>query len=183
MPAAVPTVSPWPQFLAALIARTGVHPFDPRYPLIPELIPSTSWFENARQHFAGDWGRLKRDCYQQAGRRCEICHGRGPEHPVEAHEVWAYDENRRVQTLERLWALCPACHRVKHAGLWGVVRQRWDLVVPHLQAVNGIEQDEAHALLHAHFQIHERRSSHPWVTDMSVLQTMGVSAPTFVFGN
>lgn len=171
-----------PLNLAAIAAATGVSPFDPRYRLIPELVPSTSWFENARQHFAGDWPRLKRACYQAAGRRCEICQGRGPEHPVEAHEVWAYDDLRCVQTLERLQALCPACHRVKHAGLWGVVRRRWDLVLPHLQQVNGIARDEANALLHAHFQIHAKRSEHPWVTDMSVLKTYGVSSTSFVFG-
>ena len=33
------------------------------------------------------------------------------------HEVWDYDDARRVQRLVRLIALCPACHEVKHLGL------------------------------------------------------------------
>lgn len=37
--------------------------------------------------------------------------------PVECHEVWDYDDDRKIQRLERRVALCPACHEVKHAGL------------------------------------------------------------------
>jgi hypothetical protein len=54
------------------------------------------------------------------GSRCEICGGRGPEHPVECHERWRYNDLIRTQTLVRMIALCPACHQVKHVGLANV---------------------------------------------------------------
>lgn len=62
--------------------------------------------------------RLRRQVYQAAGDRCEICGGRGTDHPVEAHEVWAYDDTTLVQRLLRMTALCRACRevKVKHYG-------------------------------------------------------------------
>ena len=62
------------------------------------------------------WDRIRRQVYRQANYRCEVCGGRGPEHPVERHEVWRYDDRARVQALVRMIALCPSCHGVKHMG-------------------------------------------------------------------
>lgn len=81
--------------------------------LTVELIPSTSWFTNVRSHLpTGEWDLVRRAVYRRARYRCEVCGGRGggpdgPNHPVECHEVWAYDDEHHVQRLERLVALCP----------------------------------------------------------------------------
>ncbi len=86
-----------------------------------ELVPKTSWCHNVRALTDElGWDRIRRQVYRQAGYRCEICGGRGPEHPVECHEVWRYDDRTRVQLLVRMIALCPACHQVKHLGLANV---------------------------------------------------------------
>jgi hypothetical protein len=63
------------------------------------------------------WDRLRRQVAADVGQRCEICGGRGWRWPVECHERWDYDDDRKIQRLERLVALCPACHEAKHAGL------------------------------------------------------------------
>jgi hypothetical protein len=86
-----------------------------------ELVPKTSWYHNV--HALTDelgWDRIRRQVYRQADYRCEICGGKGPEHPVECHEVWRYDDRTSVQMLVRMIALCPACHQVKHIGLANV---------------------------------------------------------------
>src|SRR6266487_2075486 len=86
--------------------------------LTVELVPETSWYNNVRALVDElGWDRIRRQMYRQADYRCEICGGRGPEHPVECHEVWRYDDRTRVQLLVRMIALCPVCHQVKHIGL------------------------------------------------------------------
>ena len=46
----------WEQFQKSIYTEYLINPFDKKYKLIPELIPSTSWFENARKHFVDDLG-------------------------------------------------------------------------------------------------------------------------------
>jgi len=173
----------WEAFQKTLYAEYLINPFDEKYKLIPELIPSTSWFENARKHFEKDWPALKKICYQKAGYRCEICRGKGPTHPIEAHEYWVYDDDKNIQKMERLWGLCPACHRVKHAGLWGSVKGRWDLIVPHMMKVNGISQEEAVVLLESHFAVYNYRSQIKWEVDMTFLKDLGVVSNEYIFSN
>lgn len=172
----------WEDFLKKQIfTEYLIDPFDKKYKLIPELIPSTSWFENARKHFEKDWPRLKKECYIKAGYKCEICNGKGPTHPVEAHEVWLYNHEEKVQKMERLLALCPACHRVKHSGLWVFVKNRPDLVIPHMVKVNNITIEEAVVLLEAHMAIYHYRSQIKWKVDMSFLKKHNIEASNYIF--
>jgi hypothetical protein len=145
--------------------------------LTVELVPRTSWFRNVRSHVsADDWARLKRMVAGQAGHRCEICGGRGPRWPVECHEIFSYDDARRVQRLERLIALCPACHEVKHIGLAGV-RGRRRAATEHLARVNNWSRSDAELYLEACFEQWYRRSLHEWKLDLSLLAQYGVHVP------
>jgi hypothetical protein len=140
-----------------------------------ELIPRTSWFRNVRSHVsAAEWERLKRLTFGRAGYRCEVCGGRGPRWPVECHEVFSYDDARHVQRLERLVALCPACHEAKHIGLAGV-RGRRAAAVAHLARVNNWSVADAELYLEACFEQWHRRSCHEWQLDLSYLKRLGVA--------
>ena len=142
--------------------------------LTVELVPRTAWFKNVRSHVpAGEWERLKRRTFARAGYACEVCGGRGPRWPVECHEVFSYDDERRVQKLERLLALCPSCHEVKHAGLAGVRGRRREAVA-HLARVNGWSGADADAYLEVCFEQWHRRSNHEWALDLSHLEELGV---------
>jgi hypothetical protein len=142
--------------------------------LTVELIPRTSWFRNVRSHVsASEWERLKRIVSERAGRRCEICGGRGERWPVECHEVFAYDDEQHVQRLARLVALCPACHEVKHIGLAGVRGHR-ARAVSHLARVNGWSNADAELYLEACFEQWLRRSNHEWTLDLSLLEQFGI---------
>lgn len=89
-----------------------------------ELVPCTCWVSNLRSLFSKEkWATMKQACYRSAGFRCEVCGGRGEKWPVEAHEVWEYDDMHLVQIFKRVCALCPSCHQVKHYGLAAQLRR------------------------------------------------------------
>jgi 5-methylcytosine-specific restriction endonuclease McrA len=143
--------------------------------LTVELVPQTCWYSNVRSELSkDDWDLVRRAVYRQAGRRCEVCGGRGPQHHVECHEVWVYDDQRHIQRLERMIALCPACHEVKHMGHANVTghgaRAR-----RHLAEVNGWSASETERYVERAFAVWQERSQHEWQLDISALDAYGVA--------
>jgi hypothetical protein len=135
-----------------------------------ELVPKTSWYNNVRALVDEiTWDRIRRQVYRQADYRCELCAGKGPDHPVECHEVWRYHDQTRVQTLVRMIALCPACHQVKHIGLANV--QGWGAQArAHLARVNGWTLAQADTYITETFQVWAQRSQGPWTLDLEGLR-------------
>jgi hypothetical protein len=115
------------------------------------------------------WDRIRRQVWRQADYRCELCGGRGPEHPVECHEVWRYDDRTRVQLLVRMIALCPACHQVKHIGLANV-KGKGAQARAHLARVNGWTLAQADAYIAEAFNVWAWRSQGPWTLDLEGLR-------------
>ena len=136
-----------------------------------ELVPASSWYANVRSNVTGaTWNRLQRQTAERAGHRCEICGRQGVGHPVEAHEVWAYDDARGVQRLVRLIALCPDCHGVKHFGrtlAQGAQRR----LLAWFAHVNGLTASEALVAIKAAFELQRQRSARSWMLDLSVLSS------------
>jgi hypothetical protein len=132
-----------------------------------ELVPKTCWFSNLRNRVTPPiWDKLRRETAQQAHHHCEICGGQGPRWPVECHEIWYYDDDRYIQRLVGLTALCPACHEVKHIGLAGV-RGRAVIAKQHLAKVNGWSDDTAELYIEYAFLIWQQRSNYNWQLDLS----------------
>jgi hypothetical protein len=135
--------------------------------LTVELVPATSWGDNLRSHFkTREWDRLRKACYEQAGHKCEICGGKGRRHPVECHEIWHYDDDQGLQTLQGLIALCPSCHEVKHIGRAMAVGFG-DRALAHLVKVNGITQAEAVAHVGDAFALWKARTQKAWTLDIT----------------
>lgn len=131
-----------------------------------ELVPRSAWFQNLRSMLQpGQWDRLRRSTYRRAEYACEICGGTGPEHPVECHEKWEYDDKRYVATLVGLYGLCPACHEVKHIGL-AKKRGRLDQARTHLSAVNETTLAQADKDIDAAFYKWRQRSEHQWTVNI-----------------
>jgi hypothetical protein len=147
------------------------------FPLAVELVPATSWYRNVRSQVSlGTWDALQRVTFAAAGNRCEICSGVGPTHPVECHEVWNYDDRMRLQTLTRLIALCPRCHRVKHLG-FTLARARPDRVeeaLAWLCHVNGVSPDIGLSHVRSVFAQYQARSQHTYQLDVGFLRRVGV---------
>ncbi len=147
-----------------------------------ELIPRTSWFRNVRASIPrAEWDRVRQIVYRRASHVCEICGGRGERWPVECHEVFAYNDALRTQTLVRLLALCPACHEVKHLGLAEMRGQR-EAALAHLARVNGWSRADAELYAEGSFELWHQRSGHQWSLDLSYLEQFGLHVPTTKHG-
>ena len=71
-----------------------------------ELVPSTAWYSNVRSNVtSSQWDVLRKECYKNAGYKCEVCGGKGPKHPVECHEIWEYNDESFTQTLKRSYCV------------------------------------------------------------------------------
>lgn len=127
-----------------------------------ELVPRPLWYtSNIRTILPKeDWDLLRRAVYRRANYLCEMCGGRGPDHPIECHEVWHYDEGARTQALERMTGLCPSCHGVKHMGRSRIVG-KGNEAIAHLAAVNGWPLDLAEKYVDFAFYVWARRSGLP----------------------
>lgn len=136
-----------------------------------ELVPSTCWYSNVRSNVTADtWNRLQTHCFHAAKNRCEICGGVGPAHPVECHEIWAYDDARHIQHLAGLASLCPACHQVKHMGR-SLQTGQGIASLQHLARVNRVPVAEAVAIVKEALLRCQERSRHDWILDVRILST------------
>jgi len=141
-----------------------------------ELIPSNSYGNNLRGLLRGcTWDRLRKATYEEADHQCEICGSnglaQGRKHRVEAHEVWSYDDENRIQTLERLQALCPLCHQAKHIGR-SLSVGAGARTVRHLAKVNRLTKEVAEDYINRSLEEHTLRShGDAWLLNISHLLT------------
>mmetsp|Transcript_4520 Transcript_4520/g.28725 ORF Transcript_4520/g.28725 Transcript_4520/m.28725 type:complete len:291 (+) Transcript_4520:80-952(+) len=143
-----------------------------------EMVPESQWGCNLRSWLPKtDWDTLRKEQYEIAHHKCEVCGGKGAKWPVECHEKWEYDPAHHVQKLVGLIALCPRCHQVKHLGRTMAVGQLDD-AIEHLQKVNGIGRELSNAYIREVFGIWKARSAHEWKLDLSWLKTRGVAIPS-----
>lgn len=142
-----------------------------------ELVPTTCQFSNLRSNLSsGDWDRLRKEAYKESSYRCVVCFGRGDKHPVEGHEVWHYDEQRYIQKLVDIVALCPACHSVKHMGL-ATLQGRGGAARKHLAKVNGWDAITVAEYEADCYEEYKRRSMFHWTLDLSWLKDRGIRIP------
>jgi hypothetical protein len=131
-----------------------------------EMVPTNTWGINLRSLLSRSvWDKYRKQCYKDANYRCEICGGKGSKWPVEAHEVWEYDDINRIQTLKRLISLCPACHEVKHYGL-ATVKGREFAVINHLMKVNNISKKDAITHIQEEINLHNDRSRYEYIVNI-----------------
>ena len=92
---------------------------------------------------------------------------------VECHEIWSYDDRKKVQTLKGLIALCPTCHKAKHLGRTLSVEKPpvRDKVLIHILEQNEMTVDELEAYIVEVFEEHSERSRHQWKIDLSWLES------------
>ncbi|MGF7148938.1 hypothetical protein FHS96_002580 [Sphingomonas zeicaulis] len=93
---------------------------------------------------------------------------------MEADEAWEYDDDRHIQTLKGVVALCPDCHHVRH---WGksLVDGREEEVTRHLMTINGWTRAEVKDAADAAFEQWEARSRHVWQSEYGwVTRTHGI---------
>lgn len=151
------------------------NPFYP-YPmprLTCELVPSPLWYNNLRKMLTKSrWDAVRAACYKKAGMTCECC-GDLRGRPPEAHEIWSYDDQARVQRLDGVVSLCYLCHRVKHIGFALTQGQLQFLVARnHLRDVNQWPEELALQYVKRQFDIHALRSRLTWTQDLTWLDSV-----------
>ena len=109
--------------------------------LIPKALPTSTHGDNLRKVLPKKiWDQIRKEVYERANNKCEICNKQGSKRKVEAHELWMFNFDLKTQYLERLVALCPQCHRVQHALLLklqhdkGILNAEW--TVKHLNKIS-----------------------------------------------
>ena len=143
--------------------------------LAVELVPSTAWWSNVRSNVTRrEWEICKLFVRRRSDDHCEICGGQGSRHSVECHEIWHYDDERQIQTLVGLIALCPRCHEVKHIGR-ALALGNWSRALTHLATVNGWSIEHADRYVALQLEIHALRSTHQWALDISYLNKLGLN--------
>ena len=146
-----------------------------------ELVPESCFYSNVRSHLPkSKWDIIRKQAYREAGYKCEVCGGVGPRHPVECHEVWSYDDQTRTQKLERLIALCPACHMVKHIG-FANIQGKGEEAADHLAKINGWTREQAGDYIAESFRLWDERNSIEWESDLSHLDSLEESDVTTFF--
>lgn len=147
-----------------------------KYKLNFEMVPEECWYANLRSLLPrADWDRIRRRAYARAEGRCMICGA--PSSRLEAHEKWSYDDERKVQKLEDVIAVCRLCHEVIHISRTQLVGRGGE-AMEHFMAVNGCSQWEFHeALGEANREYRRRNQTEGWVTDLSLLEKWGIRLP------
>ena len=138
------------------------------YKLQFELIPEECWRGSLYHNLTPtDWDKVRKDAYARAGYRCCIC---GRKDRLEAHEKWSYDDEKALQKLEDVLALCHNCHEVKHIGRAQLIGRGAD-AMEWFMKVNDCSQIDFHeALGQANAEYKERNKIEGWVTDVSWLK-------------
>lgn len=133
-----------------------------------ELVPDSCWYSNLRSVLTpAQWNAVRFAAYRRAGGRCAVCGA--PSNRLEAHERWAYNEEKHIQKLTDVVAVCKACHEVIHIGrtsLLGGERRAGE----HFMKVNGCGYADYRRALGEANEAHRRRNAVPeWGLDLSVL--------------
>lgn len=139
-----------------------------------ELVPKTCFYKNVRQIVsATQWNKIRKQIYIKYNYKCSICYEVGDKHPVEAHEVWEYNDKKSIQILKDIVALCPSCHMSVHYGLaqlhgFGTKARN------HLSKINSITKKEADVYIENCFKIWQKRSQKHWQLDITYLENYGI---------
>lgn len=140
--------------------------------LFVDLVPRTCWFTNVRYCIDElDWARLRDYLKNRTDNTCECCKAKGE---IEAHERWSFNAAKKIQKLERIVALCPACHEVTHMGL-AQVRGRGDIAKAHLMRVTKMNARAADQHIDRAFELWGERNKIQWQLDLSIITNSGIT--------
>ena len=93
-----------------------------------------------------------------------------PVNRLEAHERWSYDEEKGIQKLETVIAVCRSCHEVIHIGRTSLLGGE-ERACDHFMKVNGCSYAEYRKALGNANEEHARRNKiAEWKLDLTYLK-------------
>lgn len=160
-------------------------------PLQIQLVPPLAWGRNVRAVVAGDtWEALRWhlgaarfrprflsiDLPNQLYRdrlKCAYC---GTEQrSLDLHELWHYDDERRVQQLIGLEPICSKCHLSVHMG-YANATGRTQEALAHLAVMNGWTVKKAQKHNDEAFALWESRATTQYALDVSYLARFNIQS-------
>jgi 5-methylcytosine-specific restriction endonuclease McrA len=132
-----------------------------------ELVPKTAWGKNVRSEVSAKaWDTIRHKVYAEFSAKCAVC--RHKDRVLHCHEVWGYDDVKRVQRLVYMVALCEKCHSVKHMGRT-MAMGHGAAATRHLARQNKWTMEHAKRYIEEQFAKNAERSQHKWTLDLSGL--------------
>ena len=133
-----------------------------------ELIPDACWASNLRHILRPkDWDTVRRDAYARADGKCTVCNRSVKR--LEAHEKWEFDEEKCIQRLSDVVALCHMCHSVVHIGRTSLLEDE-GRAISWFMRVNGCSYADYINAVNEANRVHQRRNRIPeWQLDVSWL--------------
>ncbi len=133
--------------------------------LTTNLVPRPLWGQSAaKRTYRAVWQGIRKATFEAAHQKCSIC-GAAPG-SLHCHEIWKYDDSKRIAELVGLVSICKACHGVIHIG-WSKKEGKGPEAIRHLCKVNDIDAATAEKVVRRAFSEWTRRSARKWEVRVS----------------
>lgn len=138
-----------------------------------ELVPQSSFYSNVRSEVSkSQWKIISDQVRSQSYDICQICEVIS-NRALDCHEIWHYDDAKRLQKLLGMIALCVECHQVKHIGL-AQIKGKGEEALHHFMKINNLKRDKAEKYLQEAFEIWAERSKKEWKLNILHLKEYGI---------
>lgn len=144
--------------------------------LFVDMIPINCWFTNVRYCIkSSDWDKLRHLIYSRSNFCCECCgiDTKKYSKSLEAHERWHYDEERCIQKLVRIVALCHNCHSATHYG-FSKNSGKEEKVKKHLKNVRKFTDKECEEHIEDAYDRLKKLNDVEWELDLSLMTDNGI---------
>lgn len=133
-----------------------------------DLVPLTAWGKSLRTKMGRTkWDKLRKKVLADQGNVCAVC---GSSEKLQCHEVWTFNEETGVQSLQGFQAACSLCHLASHFGLAKNLADQGhvnlDNVIAHFLKVNGITKAQFEKHKDESFALWRKRSKREWQLDL-----------------
>jgi hypothetical protein len=160
--------------------------------LCPQLVPAPLWGVSAYRLLKNGtkWKSIRSDRIAAAQERCEVCGNKpSPLHgnPLTCHEVWDYDDKKKIATLVGLRVHCSDCDAAVHIGRTAQYGGA-EAAVAQIAKVNKVSKEDAVGMVVEAMSLWKARSAKKWrVTvlnslveqypQLSILEGVGQRSP------
>ncbi len=133
-----------------------------------ELVPESCWYKSLRTEMPRRrWDKFRNEVIEASHNACDIC---GSKDKLHCHEIWEYDDKKRIQKLVGFQTVCNMCHFVHHIGLASNLANQghldFDAVIQHFGKVNKLKKVDFEQHHKEAFALWEKRSKLKWKSDL-----------------
>lgn len=115
-----------------------------------------------------DWDKIRKIAIKKSNGVCACCGKKLSR--FEAHEVWSYDEKKKIRKLENIIAVCSLCHKGIHMNR-SFLCENIEEIENHYMKVNKCSYSEMKNKLKQANEIQKELSKiYDWQLDLSILQ-------------